>query len=362
MPRQARGGSGVAVFFAVSTGRAGSQTLAHVLTQSPSCICLHEPEPQLVAESARFCYGESSRDEIVRILQASRVPMVGGRTYGETNNRFALMIEPARQAFPDAQFVWLLRDGRDFVASELQRGAFEAARTRWWAQSKWERWRLDGQRVGAVDAATWASWDAFTKLCWQWSWVNRRIERDLGTLGTEHARVLRIEDLAGELVTLVEWLHLEPVDFVTPRSNRRRSAVDPEGTDASKPNNVDAVHSWGSWTPAMRRTFEEHAGATMDQRYPGWRREGGDWRPVITASLTDPGRRVVLLAESNGVAPDEPAAAQRIELAEARARAARLEVALHEERLKHQHLTSTPSLLAKHLAVSVRHRLRRSVT
>ena len=72
--------------------------------------------------------------------------------------RFATKITgPARigylaSIFPDAQFVWLVRDGRDFVTSALQRGWFDTSRPGFHSDAL-ERTRLRGDYVGDVDPA-----------------------------------------------------------------------------------------------------------------------------------------------------------------------------------------------------------------
>lgn len=339
------------MFFAVSTGRSGSTTLAQVLTQSPSCLCLHEPHPQLVAESARYCYGELATGAAASLIRSTRVPRVGGRVYGETNNRLSLMVVPVRRAFPEAQFVWLLRDGRDFVASELQRGAYGPALGSWWAHSKWDRWRLDGARASAVDSDVWASWDPFTKLCWQWSWVNRRIERDLDGLGPSGARVVLVEEIASHLDELVAWLGIDPVDFVIPRANRRGTVSDLGGTGGAGPNLVPTVASWRSWTAPMRKIFENHAALLMDEKYPGWRADDGTWQvraarpsrgPIGASDHNDGDVRNLTLGNS-----------ARAALADERARSAALLVTLEEERSEYDELVSSPRLLLRRLAITI---------
>ena len=322
------------MFFVVSPGRSGSQTVAQVLSQSPTCLCLHEPHPQLVAESARYQYGRFGHDRAVALLRRTRPQGDPDAVYGESNNRLALLLPPLREAFPDACFVWLLRDGRDFVASELQRGGFADPPRRRWTQTKWERWRPRGDEVGDVPAATWASWDPFSRLCWQWAWVNRRIGADLADLGPDRLRRVRIEELAGDLPELCRWLGLEPVDFVVPRANRRRDAGDPGGADRALPNNVPRVESWDGWDDGRRAVFEDRCGDVMDEHYPGWRK-GGSWQPTPVEAGE----------------PAAPADGVQAELARARAQNAELRVSLAEAASAHRELVGSAPLLAKHLAI-----------
>lgn len=265
-------------FFVLSSGRSGSQTVSHTLTQSPSCLCLHEPHPQLVKESAQFAYRYAGHDPLAALIRRTRDALGAGvATYGETNNRLALVAEPLLAAYPSAKFVWLLRDGRDFVASEVQRGAYDPQAKPPWAVSKWDRWRVAGDKCGVVSPETWSEWDVFERACWQWSWVNERIRSFVLGLPVDQWRVCRIEEFAGEVSRLGDWLDLEPVNYLVPRSNRRRAGDDPDGTDRSVPNNVDEVATWDDWTLEQRATFERHCSWLMDQHYRGWRNSSGVW-------------------------------------------------------------------------------------
>lgn len=315
------------MFFALSTGRAGSQTLAHVLTQSPDCLCLHEPHPQLVAESARYRYGTERLEDVVAVLRRTR-PVVDPErpVYGETANRLGLLVPAVRRAFPQAQLLWLVRDGRGFVTSQLQRGAYGERDRR--ADDPFARWRLQGDRTGALDARTWAGMDAFERLCWSWRTVNRWIDEDTADLDASRRRLLRIEDLADGLDDLAAWLGITPVDWQLTRSNRRRQPEE-GGEPASRHpgrNVVGEVATWEAWSSTQRAVFERWCGDLMDRLYPGWRSPDGRWHAIAPAR-----------ERSAAVISDGDAAAERLQIA-------RLTVALHEERSAGRELTRRASL------------------
>ncbi len=327
------------MLFVVSTGRSGSQTLSMVLTQSPDMLCLHEPHPQLVKESAAFRYGRLNLDDAVELLRRTRPARLEGRRYGETNNRLALLLPAVRRAFPEAQIIWLLRDGRSFVASELQRGAYRRLSPLPWRRSKWDRWRLSGAAARAVEPQQWESWSAFEKICWQWGWVNRLIASDLADLGPEQKRVLRIEDLASQLPDLSTWLDIESVSFHIPRSNARREVPEEVRQATRHPNAVAEVAGWEGWTRRQREIFERHAGDVMDEHYPGWRSAAGEWQPLPATTSES--------QEADGESR------LRYELARAMVERAELRSELAE-------LKGRPLLLLTHAGLTVRDRLRRS--
>ncbi|MDQ3973739.1 MAG: hypothetical protein M3276_05300 [Actinomycetota bacterium] len=262
------------MFFVVNPGRSGSRTVAQVLSQSPNCTCMHEPYPQLIAESTRARYGEQSFESVAEVLGNTRSSVVDGKVYGECANKLSYVLPAVRLAFPEAQVVWLVRDGRDFVASALQRG--------WYSQqendrpvSDWQRWRIQGDRAGAMSQREWGSLDAFAKTCWLWTWTNELIGSDIGD--ADHLLV-RIEELGRLLPRLCSWLAIEPTDFMLTRANRRRTAADLQGADPRKSYNVDRIATFQDWNSQQRAVFERWCAHPMDELYPGWRDDNGAWR------------------------------------------------------------------------------------
>ena len=244
-----------AMFFALSTGRSGTQTLAHVLTQSPGCLCLHEPHPQLVRESVLFREGRLSQADAIDLLRRTRPHPAADRAYGESNNRLSLMVPALAAAFPEAKFIWLQRDARDVVASELQRGGYAPQSRLPWRVSKWARWRPRADRVGAATTQEWASWTRLEKLAWQWDWTHRLIRQDLEELASDRFRVLQLERLESDLPALASWLGLTHVDYVIERANRRREPDDVTGMPARHPNLVTRVEDWQTWSADERAAF-----------------------------------------------------------------------------------------------------------
>jgi hypothetical protein len=306
-------------------------------------LCLHEPHPQLVKESASFRYGDLPLEQVVDLLRRTRPPELEGRRYGETNNRLALLIPAIRAAFPSAQLLWLLRDGRGFTASEMQRGAYQEPMSSLpWRRSKWDRWRLSGAAGGVVDPSQWAAWTPFEKICWQWGHVNRLIRADLAELGPEQVRVLRIEDIHHELPALCEWLDIRCVQFHVPRSNARREVAPELRASARHPNAVARVTSWEAWSPEQRQVFERHAADVMDEHYQGWRDTDGTWQQL-------PDTRPAPAEEGSD---EDKVALLRYELARAM-------VERHELRSELDELKRNPGLLLTHAGLTIRDRLRK---
>lgn len=296
------------MFFVLNTGRAGSKTIAQTLSQAPDCLCLHEPEPRLIEESVRYRYSELTQDEVVDLLRRTRPVSDDAEVRGESNNRLSLVVPALTEAFPDARYLWLVRDGRTVVASAMQRGWYGEADQHPDAND-WQRWRLQGDRAGAVPADTWASWDAFERNCWMWRYTNDLIHQDLSTAG-EPWMTVRIETLGAQLGEICDFLGITPTEFVVGRANRRRQ----DRSDGIA-NAVARVETWHDWTDRQRRIFEDHAGELMDRLYPTWR-DGEDWRDVPGDSGAD-STVIATIPEADGVTSSAGMAlVPRVELAE----------------------------------------------
>ena len=113
------------MYFVLSTGRAGSRTIATALNQLPGTVCRHHPKPELAAEATAFHLGEYSRDELAETLKETRPETVDGKVYGEVALQHTLLFPVLRDVFPQAQYIWLIRDGRDSVASMYYRGWYD---------------------------------------------------------------------------------------------------------------------------------------------------------------------------------------------------------------------------------------------
>lgn len=257
------------MFFVLNPGRSGSRTVATVLSQSPNCTCLHEPYPQLIAEAARYRYGELEARELVAVLRRTRSANEG-EVYGECANRLAYLVPVLREAFPAAQYVHMVRDGRNFVSSAAQRGWYgtEEKDPADGQLSEWQQWRIQADRVGVLKPSDWSAMDQFERICWLWTYTNQLLTDDL--TGAD-SMLLPIEDLAEELPVLCDHLRIQPTDFSLVRSNRRRTADDPEGLDPRKTNMVERLFTWHDWSNEQREVFDELCGAAMDKYYPLWR-------------------------------------------------------------------------------------------
>jgi hypothetical protein len=257
------------MFFVVSTGRSGSKTTAALLSLISGCICLHEPAPELILESSAYRYGTITEPELRRLLKETRSPYLNGSVYCESNQTLALIIPLLCKVFPQARYIWLMRNGLDMVASAYAK--------QWYSghsenhdryedcppiERAWIDGRIEGDRCGDMNRLEWLQLDRFGRCCWYWNYVNRLIETDLERYASNRYELLRLERIDQRLPQVVHWMGLNAVIIPTAKRINVGKRV---------------PYPWLDWTAQERATFEHWCGDLMDRLYPGWRTSGGDW-------------------------------------------------------------------------------------
>jgi hypothetical protein len=259
-------------FFVVSTGRSGSLTLARVLSQHPQVRCVHEPRPQMIRLSAEYDYGLKTRELVERELRGiyGVSVMPAGFHCGESDQKYWSLIPLLATVLPHSRFIWVVRDGRDVVASKFAGTWFrpvEAERGDPVGQDlnhRWMYYREDGAKSGALPAAQWEGMSVFAKNCWGWQHVNAKIEEHLNRLPAERWMRVRLEELSGKTDELFRFLGVEPAAVRVERHNAAERS---------------RAHRWAAWDAGERTDFERACADGMNRWYAGWRSDAGEWQP-----------------------------------------------------------------------------------
>jgi hypothetical protein len=252
------------LFFVVSTGRSGSQTIARVLSQHPGVKCLHEPRPQMIRLSTELAHGIKTAadvEEELRAIFCESSVFPADRMYGESDQKYWNLIPILARLLPNSRFIWLIRDGRDVAASkyattwfreeEKQQGTADSADL----TLRWMHYREDGARAGCFSGEQWTAMPVFEKICWSWQHVNEGIEREIGDLPRDRWAMIRLEELEERIGDLFWLLAVDSSPVKVEQHNR----------------SAGAVKRWEEWDSSMRRTFEARCGAGMDRWFPAWR-------------------------------------------------------------------------------------------
>ncbi len=132
LPPARRSYDAVKPIFILSHGRAGTMWLARVIqSMFPNVISVHEPPPMVKVLALEYHYGNISSEIAVQGLLQARKSHISATIkkfkalyYIEINrNLFSLAI-PLRTAFPRAKIYGLIRNGRDFLVSMLNKNFY----------------------------------------------------------------------------------------------------------------------------------------------------------------------------------------------------------------------------------------------
>lgn len=272
------------MFFIVSTGRSGTMTIARVLSQINDCVCFHEPSPELILESSAYRYGDFSKKKLKEVLLNTRKPSVNGSVYCESNQTLSLIIPVLAETFPEARYIWLIRNGLDVVASAYQKQWYTGHSEN---QARYEdcspiakAWidgRIRGDQCGDMSYSEWADLDRFARCCWYWGYINRVIEKDLNKYAPGRFYLLRLEEMDKKLRDVLKWMDLKAkiLPLAEPFNRAKRQP-----------------YHWTCWSLDKRKTFDRFCGKLMDQFYTSWKTCTEEWKCVNYYSYKGPLRRI----------------------------------------------------------------------
>jgi hypothetical protein len=251
--------------FVLGTGRCGTETASAVLSGLPGCKIIHEHAPPLLSEVSDFLKGRMPEAELGRILRTTRSPeaLGGERLAGESNQRLSFILPQLAPLFPQARYLWMIRDGRSNVASVFHRRWYDPReiRVREPQHAPSALSRITADMVGEMTSAEWSALDGFARCCWYWSFTNREIQRRTAERGLNTLKV-RLEDLDDRTGELLDFVGLG--DQPVPPVKRANAAV--HGRPLSPEH----------WPSAWKSSFERLCGSVMDEHYPGWRERAWD--------------------------------------------------------------------------------------
>ena len=193
-------------FFVLSTGRSGTQTLAHLLDAAQNAKVWHHPEPNMIMETL---YAYQDRIDEIGCFWRGRSHIIcqaweKGLIHGETDHNMTPFAPAIAEDIPNARFLVLVRDPREFIRSGMRRGYYRSG-------GAWDQGRLKPLPKQAKEL-NWGQLHPFEKVCWLWAETYRHINRTIEKIGAERVMIVRFEDLvSGPQVAqqIFEFLELE---------------------------------------------------------------------------------------------------------------------------------------------------------
>jgi len=162
------------IFFILAIGRSGTKFLADLLANAEGVYVVHEPvKEDFQAYQDAFHNNEKARDYIERFRKKEIYLRARGKqidTYGEVNSVLRRHCNALREAFPQANFIHLIRDGREVIRSMMSRKTMtlEDLNTRLIHPKKGDSWRKQ-----------WPEMNRFERLCWYWQVENHYLRNSI---------------------------------------------------------------------------------------------------------------------------------------------------------------------------------------
>ncbi|HTQ14930.1 MAG TPA: sulfotransferase [Rhizomicrobium sp.] len=200
-------------FFIVSSGRSGTAMLHKALSAADDVEMHHEYMVHIVQPlGVRRYMGLADAAEARRVLAATHAAAAHyseAAHWGDSSNKLSWLIPELAELLPEARFVHLVRDGRKVAGSYFRKLSAECYDDRSTAvlrahaadpahvaappPEKKYWWPLPQKRH--PQAADFAGYDRFQRICWHWAEINRVILASLGELPPARRHFVRLEEL-----------------------------------------------------------------------------------------------------------------------------------------------------------------------
>lgn len=214
--------------FCQNHGGCGSTYIVKLLETNGIEKTFHEKNPDLLELGLEHYESPKSTPRLVRLLRYTR-----HNVFFEANNRLFSLSKEIAQAFPNSQMIHLHRDAAESIRSALSKQNLE--------RNLQNNIRFRGSLAGPKTA------DIFTRCCFHWANMNRRIHQDLESVKEQGTAVfdLRFEDLIeGKVGVLEAILNRELPQKICPPANVRPTRVGGK------------FPRYSQWTDQQKGTFE----------------------------------------------------------------------------------------------------------
>ncbi len=258
--------------FLVSTGRTATKFLAKLLGSVCDDVdARHEPRPDLFHLGTAFARSEIGPEKAAKVLLGSRLWICNelnrNKTgmYVESNNNVSYLIPVVRNCFPNAKFVHIVRDGRDFVRSSCSKTVLSRSGK---SDNALFMTRQDvRRRLQASDLpdnpyhGKWSRMSRFEKICWYWAYKDSIAYSELSE--DPRSVMVRFEDLFDQESGFPGLWKI--IDFLDLRSGMVVSEDALAKKMKSKQNSTEKyiLPKWQDWTDEQIAQFTEIAGEHM---------------------------------------------------------------------------------------------------
>lgn len=233
------------IFFMLAIGRSGTKFLADLLNKAPGAYVVHEPvredfqayQEAFHSDKKGIDYVQSFRKKEIYLRARSK----NIETYGEVNPALRRHCHALKQAFPNATFIHLVRDGRDVIRSMMSRNTMTSKdpNTRRIYPTNGDRWYDE-----------WGKMNRFEKLCWYWQVAN-------GYLRNSIPKTIQFEKLISSYEYFRENL-LDPLNINITKDVWREATAIPKNSTKKY-----TIPDWSNWGSEKTETFWKICGEEL---------------------------------------------------------------------------------------------------
>jgi len=250
--------------FIIGAARSGTTFLGDCIGRLPEVTYHHEPPATKAA--GRYVYedlwGYRRAREFYRLVYRwlVRVERDGDLRFAEKTPTNIFLIPFLAKAFPDSQFIHIIRDGRDASSSHMHKPWLRA-------EDAWSGEREPGGYLHGPWPSFWVERDRrdeflrtsdARRMAWAWRQYTEAGLRDGPALGAERYHELRYEDLVREPVDEAEKI----LDFLEIKRKKSRDAF----TSASMRADDSSVGTWrNTFYPSEMAEIDAEAGDLLRQ-------------------------------------------------------------------------------------------------
>lgn len=212
--------------FILSTGRVGSETMAHLLGLEKNIFAYHEPHPRLYTLSklayemrSKYLTDKNIKKTLKEAFLTSRQELLNyslycNHGYAETSPQVTFLAPLILDSIPNVKFIHLVRDPRKVVRSGMRR--------KWYDGHSHDSFRIT-PLTGTHFAKGWNNLTPFQKNLWLWAETNRWILEFTKHLSESNYLRVHSEDIFNK--DIAEIAHIFNFIGVAIPSERKISSV-----------------------------------------------------------------------------------------------------------------------------------------
>lgn len=237
--------------FFVSTGRTGTHFLQQFFDANvDDCLSLHEPKPAFKRRGYELVSRSYSTYERLyfSLFRKARIFSSGAQYYIEANNCLFSSIDLIRDVFSDSTVVYIIRDGRDVVASYMNSFKRYSKDPRGNKQLSPDHFQDDPYKD------RWDKMNPVAKMSWFWLRVNEVIEESNPDLTVKFGKLFSPPHRP--LRKIID--HLDGV-------NISQETIERAFKEKESSSSIDYIPDWEEWPSHWKEQFVEICGEKMEE-------------------------------------------------------------------------------------------------